>query len=145
MKLTVTVPFGAYVRGQQITDLLTIAAILNSDQAAFVVATGDGTMQNIVTGQLAATGRSSPINAFGTLNISMWAADPNAPVTANVVPERSFDGGTTWLPVTDLDRGIAFADFPMSTKLIEGEPGVLYSLNCTAFSGGIINYRLSRA
>ena len=60
--------------------------------------------------------------------------------------ERSFDGGSTWMPVclpntftaAKQTSGAAF-----TTTLFEPELGVLYRVACTAYTSGTINYRIS--
>ena len=65
--------------------------------------------------------------------------------TGTVQLERSFDGGATFI-VGNIGAG-TLAQFaagtPVSTLLSEPESGVLYRFNCTAYTSGVINYRLS--
>jgi hypothetical protein len=59
--------------------------------------------------------------------------------------ERSFDGGNTWI-VCNAGSAGALAQWtagPISTAFGEPEKQVLYRLNCTAYSSGTINYRIS--
>ena len=59
--------------------------------------------------------------------------------------ERSFDGGSTWI-VVNVGGGGDIAQFrsgPVSLSFGEPERGVLYRLNCIAYTSGTINYRLS--
>ena len=60
--------------------------------------------------------------------------------------ERSFDGGKTWL-VCNIGGGGTLAQFaagtPVSITFGEPEKNVLYRLNCTAYTSGTINYRVS--
>lgn len=60
--------------------------------------------------------------------------------------ERSFDGGATWL-VANVGGSGTLAQYTTGTPvaLVFGEPeaGVLYRLNCTTYSSGTINYRIS--
>lgn len=66
--------------------------------------------------------------------------------SATVEIERSFDGGSTWLPYcwaasatqAKVTGGAAF-----TTAVFEPELQVLYRVNCTAYTSGTINYRLS--
>lgn len=53
--------------------------------------------------------------------------------TATINLERSFDGGSTWIHI-----GAAPLD------ISEAEACVLYRLNCTAYTSGTINYRISQ-
>lgn len=97
-----------------------------------------------VTGSFAATGQSAGITVKGVddqrahpLNISLWGT-----FVATVQVERSFDNGTTWLPLTALGSSIPFTA-PASEVFDEGETGVQYRLNCTSYTSGTVNYRLS--
>lgn len=97
-------------------------------------------MTQIIGGNFAAVGQSPtfriPQHRVG-FNISVWGT-----FVGTVVIERSFDGGTTWLPkwpdaVYSISSTMTFADS-------EPEDGVAYRLNCTAYSSGPINYRVSQ-
>lgn len=59
--------------------------------------------------------------------------------------ERSFDGGLTFIPVSLTNKGDAVAKWTanVSTSFMEPERGVLYRLNCIAYTSGGLNYRLS--
>jgi hypothetical protein len=61
--------------------------------------------------------------------------------------ERSFDGGTTWI-VCNIGGSGQLAQWsagtPVSLTFGEPEKNVLYRLNCTAYSAGTINYRISQ-
>jgi hypothetical protein len=91
----------------------------------------EGTFTGVATGASALLYRS--------FNLSIWGT-----FVGTVALERSFDGGTTWLNCTKSD-GTANS-FTSGVSLIceEPEPGVLYRLNCTAFTSGAINWRLSQ-
>lgn len=97
-----------------------------------------------VTGTFTGTGQSAGITVKGVddqrghpLNVSLWGT-----FVGTVRVERTFDNGTTWLPMTALGSAINFTG-PASEVFDEGEAGVQYRLNCTAFTSGTINYRLS--
>jgi hypothetical protein len=97
-----------------------------------------------VTGSFAATGQSAAITVKGVddqrghpINISLWGT-----FVGTVQVERAFDGGSNWLPLTALGSAIAFTG-PVSEVFEEGEAGVQYRLNCTAYTSGTINYRMS--
>lgn len=70
-------------------------------------------------------------------------------VTAQL--EKSFDGGATWLVANQDKNGtacsweLASAHVNNAVDFVMDEPerGVAYRLNCTAFSSGTLNYRLS--
>jgi hypothetical protein len=92
-----------------------------------------------VAGAFTAIGQSDPGEFFGQLNFSLWGT-----FVATVSIERSFDGGATYLPVTN-EYGVAYSwSAPMSIVVDEPESGVLYRLNCTAYTSGTINYRVSQ-
>lgn len=64
--------------------------------------------------------------------------------------ERSFDGGATWLVcgvggggVGAIYAGADLAGQPVSIVASEPERQVLYRLNCTTYTSGTINYRIS--
>jgi hypothetical protein len=97
-----------------------------------------------VTGTFTATGQSAsftPTVGIGKLvpafNMSLWGT-----FVATIALERSFDAGTTWLPLTALGNAISFTG--AATEVFdEPESGVIYRLNCTAYTSGTVNYRLS--
>lgn len=67
-------------------------------------------------------------------------------VSATVQLEKSYDGGTTWVIAGIGGAGqqavyVNTAGF--STAWTEIEKGVLYRLNCTAYSSGTLAYRFS--
>lgn len=75
-----------------------------------------------------------------------WAA------TVNI--ERSFDGGATWLcagvggagagaSYVGASQGAGPPVIPVSVIIGEPEQGMLYRLNCVAFTSGVINWRIS--
>jgi hypothetical protein len=92
------------------------------------------------TGTFTATGGGTavPIARRGDLNISLWGT-----FTATVTLERSYDG-STWLPLTYLD-GVALSwTAPMSTAFTVSDAGASYRFNCTAFTSGTVNWRISQ-
>lgn len=62
---------------------------------------------------------------------------------ATVILERSFDGGVTAAPCTNLGAGVSFTG-PASEILEAPETGVLYRLRCTAYTSGSVQARLSQ-
>lgn len=70
----------------------------------------------------------------------------NITPVATVQVERSFDGGKTWV-VVGVGGGGAAAVYanPASISIQggEAEKGMAYRLNCTAYTSGTINYRIS--
>lgn len=65
---------------------------------------------------------------------------------ATIAIERSFDGGATWL-LANIGGGGTAAVYtfttPLSLAFGEPEAGVLYRVNCTAYTSGDIRYRMS--
>lgn len=90
------------------------------------------------TGTFTATGQSADATFKGEFNVSLWGT-----FVATVQLERSFDAGSTWLPVTALGTGITFTA-PATEVFSEPEAGVRYRLNCTAYTSGTVNYRISQ-
>jgi hypothetical protein len=90
------------------------------------------------TGTFTGTGQSATPVADGDFNLSL-----SGTFVATVQVERSFDAGTTWLPVTYVDGSALNWTAPVSTTLNEPESGVLYRLNCTAYTSGTVTYRIS--
>lgn len=72
---------------------------------------------------------------------------PDIVYVGNIQLERSFDGGSTWLPANIGSSGTLAqwnAGTPVSITFGEPEKQVLYRLNCIAFTSGVINYRISQ-
>jgi hypothetical protein len=91
-----------------------------------------------LTGTFTATGQSAAQDiAKGSFNVSLWGT-----FVGTVQIERSFNG-TTWLPCTNLGAAVTFTA-PMTEVLNEPEQYVTYRLNCTAYTSGTINYRISQ-
>jgi hypothetical protein len=94
-----------------------------------------------LSGSFAGTRQSGSIELCGAFNLSLWGGVCTAQL------ERSFDGGTTFVPVT-LPNVATLAAFTASSAGVsfrhaEPEAGVLYRLNCTAFTSAT-NYRISQ-
>ena len=72
----------------------------------------------------------------------------DGPITGTFVAtlqlERSFDGGTTYAPLSGSTIGTT-ATFTAPTTFVgnETERGVLYRVNCTAYTSGTANVRIS--
>lgn len=102
-----------------------------------------------VTGSFAATGQSASFlpspakrDQNGAFNIALTGT-----AVATVQLEKSFDGGTTWCAI--YAGGIQLKQWSYSSgnfaeTATESEAGVLYRLNCTAFTSGSLAYRLSQ-
>lgn len=94
-----------------------------------------------VSGTFAATGQSTSFAAPGALdgefNVSLsgtWAG--------TVLLQRSFNAGSTWITVSKPDLTDASFTTNVSFSVKEPEPGVLYRLNCSAYTSGTVTYRL---
>ena len=59
--------------------------------------------------------------------------------SASLQLEKSFDGGATWL----VDQIFAGGG-PAVMQISEPERNVAYRLNCTSYTSGVINYRISQ-
>jgi hypothetical protein len=93
-----------------------------------------------VTSNFTSTGASPPFRQVnGGFNVSI-----SGTFVATVQIERSFDNGSTWLPVT-ADAGGTPMMFsgPVSFPMYEPEPGVVYRVNVTSYTSGSLTARLS--
>jgi hypothetical protein len=104
--------------------------ILGGSSSHFTAATGTFT----ATGG----GQAIPVRQ-DDLNLSLWGT-----FSASITLERSFDNGTTWLPCTYIDGSPLVWTGPMSTGFAESESGTQYRFNCTSYSSGTVNYRISQ-
>lgn len=107
----------------------------------------------VVAGVFTAAAQKSPsFLCWGPFNLLIYGdAGPNGAWSGAVRLERSFDGGNTWI-VCGIGGSGAQAVWPsaaggagadVSVIVAEPEKGVVYRLNCTVFTEGPINYRLS--
>jgi hypothetical protein len=95
----------------------------------------------LLAGSFTATGQSSAVVFYGSFNLSLWGT-----FVGTVRLERTFDGGTTWLPVSSDPAGDNLQwTAPFSGTWTEVEHTVGYRFNCTAYTSGTINYRGSQA
>ena len=95
----------------------------------------------VVTGTLASVAAGSAFLApsSGVFNLALWGT-----FSATLRFEKSYDGGTTWIPVSrDLTGTDATFVAPGSLQIRDTEAGNLYRVNCTAYTSGTVNYRLS--
>lgn len=101
------------------------------------------------TGTFTATGNGNPIVPTTTdLSPTLNARKVNVAVygtfVGTAVLERSFDGGTNYVPVLRPGGNTAVSyTAPSSEVLEEPEPGVMWRLRCSAYTSGTISYRLS--
>lgn len=86
----------------------------------------------LLNGSFTGTGASSSVTIHGCFNLSLSGFG-----SATVAVERSFDDGSTWVSVES---------FTADAERIGREPEnrVEYRLNCTAYTSGTINYRISK-
>ena len=96
------------------------------------------TLAQVTQSTFTGTGQSASMSIRGSFNFSLWGT-----FAGTVRIERSFDNGTTWLPMTVLGSAVTFTG-PATETFEEPEAGVLYRVNCTAFTSGTINYRVSQ-
>ncbi len=94
-----------------------------------------------VTGTFAATGQSAAFVPLAgrAANVSAWGT-----FVASLQLKRSFDGGTTLLPITAAGTTLYAWTAPASESFEETESGVEYFLVCTNYTSGTINYRISQ-
>lgn len=104
----------------------------------------------VLTGAFAATGQSASFMCVGAFNVVIYGpSGPNGNWNGTVELERSFDGGTTWIVCGVGGSGqqakYTSAGTGSDVSIVVGEPeqGVVYRLNCTAWTSGPINYRFS--
>lgn len=76
--------------------------------------------------------------AEGTFNFSVWGAG-----VGSVVIERSFDGGTTAIPLTNLGQAVVFTG-PASESIFGRESGVLWRARRAVATSGSVNVRFSQ-
>jgi len=105
-------------------------AVVGNSTLGYVA--GDGTFT--ATGN----GASVPLARRGDLNFSL-----SGTFVATIVPQRSFDGGSTWLPLTYVDGSAISWTAPMSTPIPASELGVLWRLACT-WTSGTVTWRISQ-
>lgn len=94
---------------------------------------------NAVIGQFTAPGQSASIILRGGFNTALWGT-----FVGTVDLEQSYDGGTTWLPVSIDGTGTPNSyTGPHNIAWVQPERDVRTRFNCTAFTSGPINYRIS--
>lgn len=106
---------------------------------------GGAEMAHALTGTFTATGQSPTFgSAAGCTNINITLTGTGV---ASIQLEKSFDTGATWSGIfaggTQLYQW-SYTGTNLSETAGETEKGVLYRLNCTAYTSGTINYRLSQ-
>jgi len=101
-----------------------------------------------VTGTFTGTGTSSTIVPWintgnagaGQINVMVRGT-----FVATVTIEQSFDQGANWSAASRDSAGTdATYTAPFRVVIEEPEAGVLYRLNCTAYTSGTVTYRMSQ-
>lgn len=101
-----------------------------------------------VAGNFTATGRSAvfaPVVGGSPNEVAQFNISGSGTFVATVQLERSFDNAATWIVCSSDSAGTA-ASFtaPFSVVAEEPEAGVVYCLNCTAYTSGTVTYRISQ-
>lgn len=96
------------------------------------------TSRNKVSEKLTGVSRTAAAQMYGNFNFSLAGT-----FVGTVRLEKSYDQGTTWAPVTANAVDVEFTE-PCEELFTEPEIGVVYSWNCTAFTSGTINARISQ-
>lgn len=99
----------------------------------------------VVTGAFSGTGQSLGGTFWGAFNLAIWNTGLGAS-NSTVQLEKTFDGGTTWLPagIGGAGQQAVYVNVgALAIVVSEPEKGVSYRLNCTAYVSGTLNYRMS--
>lgn len=101
----------------------------------------------VVSGTFTGTGISAAFLCWGPFNVVFGGrGGKNTAYVATLRLLRSFDAGVTWW-VCGVGGGGQQAEWTTAkdVSVVVGEPekGVLYALECTAYTSGTIDYRLS--
>lgn len=150
---TVTVP--SNVEGVTLPASTSVVAIVQQDVAPSLNSAGTPGIVQLSNAPNAVPDQSAPVPlafALGAAAITT-GVDTSAIFTGagivfsgTVQLERSFDGGATWL-LCNVGGDGTLAQWnggtPVSVAFGEPEKGVLYRVNCVAYTSGVINYRIS--
>lgn len=103
------------------------------------IAGGDDFAEALAAGSLSATGVSLAVEMDAPFNLSVWGSPGGAWAI-----ERSFDGGTTWIPLSLSDGSANAFNGNVTLPILNVfEAGVLYRINWTRTSGTLF-WRMSR-
>ena len=95
---------------------------------------------SVVTGTLGGTGGGTALRALPGAPVSVTLSGAWA---GTVVIERSYDGGTTFVAIS-MPAPLSYtANVSIDVQNASQEIGVLYRVNCTAYTSGTVAYRLS--
>ncbi len=93
----------------------------------------------IASGTITSAAAITGVPIKGDFNISVYGT-----FVATIQIERSFDGGSNWIPLSkDSSGSNASYTAPFTFPAFEPERGVLYRLNCTSYTSGTATYRIS--
>lgn len=95
----------------------------------------------MATGSLTAAGATPALPAPSRSDGRDIIASLYGTFVGTVQPERSFDAGANWLPMTYIDGSAISWTAPVSTSL-GAQPNALVRLNCTSYTSGTINWRI---
>jgi hypothetical protein len=100
-----------------------------------------------VTGTFTDTGQSSSFvpTVASRSTTNAFSVSTSGTFVATVQLERSFDNGSNWF-VCSSDASGTTASWTAPFSVIAEEPtqGVLYRLNCTAYTSGTVTYRIDQ-
>lgn len=114
-------------------------AIAPAAHAGLSGAGGIELAQTVISGTFVGTGNSTSAQFLGAFNVTL-----SGTYVATVILERSFDGGTTFMPVSTDTIGTTNAyTAPMTLVVNENEPGTFYRLRCSSYGSGTVTYRLA--
>lgn len=98
-----------------------------------------------ITGSFGATGQSDSMSPNCTPSFAkLCNVELSGTFVGSAQLERLLPGETVWKPITANGTQMYAWTAPASEQFTESEPGTLYRLNCTAWTSGTINYRISQ-
>lgn len=98
----------------------------------------DRSVEQVLSAAAGPTSYTPWLDFEGTFNFSMWGTG-----TGTVIIERSFDGGVTAIPLTNLGQAVSFTG-PASENIFGRERGVLWRARRTVATAGNVSVRLSQ-
>ena|ERR1017187_7874298 len=137
--------------------LLAVAAseatlrVINTTTAAIITALGSPAQNGTgyapsglspVTGSFTGTGQSASFIPLA--GPRMFNVTTRGTFVASFQLERSFDMGSNWHPITATSIQLYAWTAPESEQAQEDQFGILYRLNCTAYTSGTVYYRISQ-
>jgi hypothetical protein len=93
------------------------------------------TANAVICGEIGEAGVSLAHPFLGPFNVSVWGD-----FTGAIELQRSFDGGVTFLPRSD----VPVIEGPASFQVDECETHVAYRIACLSLARGVVFYRLSQ-